>query len=94
MFGSTMVAFLVLVLTCAESSLIICHSHIQRGDYHWWGWRSFFFTGTNAIAFFIFAIHYLIYKTSITGASSYLLYLGYTFIITFLFFITTGKGEE
>ena len=88
-----MLAFFVLVLTCAESGLIVCHSHLQYGDFRWWWWRSFFSTGTNAIALFIFSVHYLIYKTTITGAFSYLLYFGYTFIITFLFFIATGKGR-
>ena len=93
MFGSIMIAFLLLILTCAETSLVICHFHLQRRDYQWW-WKSFFSTGTNAFAFSIFSVHYLIYKTSITGALSYTLYFGYTFIIAFLFFIMTGKWGE
>lgn len=89
MFGSTTLALFVLVLTCAESGLIVYHNDLR----HWSWWRSFFSTGINAIALFLFSIHYLIYKTSITGTFSYLLYFGYTFIITFLFFIATGKED-
>ena len=91
MFGSMMMAFIVLVLTCAETSVVICYCHLRRGDYRSWWWKSFLTTGTNALAFFIFAVHFVFYKTAITGLLSYLLYFGYTFIIAFLFFVMAGK---
>ena len=89
MFGFIMLAFLVLVVVCAQTSVLLCYFHLCSEDYRWW-WRSFFSTGTTAFYLFLFSIHYFVYKTSITGSLSYLLYFGYTFIMVFLFFIMTG----
>ena len=90
MFGFIMLAFVVLVVVCMQTSVLLCYFHLCSEDYRWW-WRSFFSTGTTAIYLFLFSLHYFTYKTSITGALSYLLYFGYTFIMVFLFFIMTGK---
>ena len=90
MFGFIMLAFVVLVVVCMQTSVLLCYFHLCAEDYRWW-WRSFFSTGTTALYLSLFSLHYFTYKTSITGALSYLLYFGYTFIMVFLFFIMTGK---
>ena len=90
MFGFIMLAFVVLVVVCMQTSVLLCYFQLCSEDYRWW-WRSFFSTGTTALYLFLFSLHYLTYKTSITGTLSYLLYFGYTFIIVFLFFIMTGE---
>ena len=90
MFGFIMLAFVVLVVVCMQTSILLCYFQLCSEDYRWW-WRSFFSTGTTALYLFLFSLHYLTYKTSITGTLSYLLYFGYTFIIVFLFFIMTGE---
>ena len=90
MFGFVFLAFLVLVAVCAETSILLCYFHLCAEDYRWW-WRSFFSTGTTALYLTLFSIHYFFFKTSITGALSYLIFFAYTFIIIFLFFIFTGE---
>lgn len=47
--------------------------------------------GTTALYLFLFSVHYFVYKTTIIGGLSYLLYFGYTFIMVFLFWILTGE---
>lgn len=89
MFGFILLAFIVLLVVCAQTAVLLCYFHLCAEDYRWW-WRSFFSTGTTALYLFFFSIHYFVYKTSITGALSYLLFFGYTFIMVFLFFIMTG----
>lgn len=89
MFGFISLAFGVLVTVCAQTSVLLCYFHLCSEDYRWW-WRSFFSTGTTAVYLFLFCLHYFVYKTSITGSLSYLLYFGYCFIASFLFFILTG----
>ena len=37
---------MVLVVVCAQTSIIICYFHLRSEDYRWW-WRSFFSTGTR-----------------------------------------------
>ena len=90
MFGFVFLAFIVLVVVCAETSILLCYFHLCAEDYRWW-WRSFFATGTTALYLFLFSLHYFFFKTSITGALSYLVYFSYTLIIVFLFFLFTGN---
>ena len=90
MFGFVLLAFIVLLVVCAETSILLCYFHLCAEDYRWW-WRSFFSTGTTALFLLLFCVHYFFFKTSITGSLSYLIYFTYTSIIVFLFFIFTGK---
>ena len=92
MFGFILLAFMVLLVVCAQTAVLLCYFHLCAEDYCWW-WRSFFSTGTTALYLLFFSIHYFIYKTSITGALSYLLFFGYTFVMVFLFFIMTGEAH-
>ena len=90
MFGFVLLAFLILIIVCAETSILLCYFHLCSEDYRWW-WRSFFTTGTTGFYLLCFSIHYLLFKTNISGSLSYFLFFGYTFIITLLFTILTGK---
>jgi transmembrane 9 superfamily protein 2/4 len=89
MFGFLLLAFVVLFVVSAQTSILLCYFHLCSEDYRWW-WRSFFSTGTTAFYLFLFSIHYFVYKTSITGWLSYFVFFGYTFIMVFLFWILTG----
>ena len=89
MFGFIMLAFLVLLVVCAQTSILLCYFHLCSEDYRWW-WRSFFSTGMTGFYLFLFSVYYFLYKTTITGGLSYILYFGYTFIVVFLFFLMTG----
>ena len=90
MFGFVFLAFLILILVCAETSVLLCYFHLCSEDYRWW-WRSFFSTATTVFYVFLFILHYFYFKTSIVGLLSYILYFGYTFIAMFLLFMMTGK---
>lgn len=90
MFGFVSLAFVILLVVCAETSILLCYFHLCSEDYRWW-WRSFFSTGTTSLYLLLFSIHYFFYKTQISGSLSLLLYFGYTTIIVFLFFVFTGK---
>lgn len=90
MFGFVTLAFVVLLVVCGETSILLCYFHLCTEDYRWW-WRSFFSTGTTSVYLFLFSLHYFFYKTTIVGSLSYLVYFAYTFIIVFLFFIIAGK---
>ncbi len=90
-FGFMTMAYLILILLCAELSIIQCYLHLGAQDYRWW-WRSFFSPGTFAFWFFLFSLRYFVYKTSFTGILSYLLFFGYTFIMVFLSCIVTGES--
>lgn len=90
MFGFLFLVFLILVITCSETTVLLCYFHLCAEDYHWW-WRSFLTSGFTAVYLFIYCCHYFATKLSIEDTASIILYFGYTFIIVFLFFLLTGS---
>ncbi|CAL1530573.1 unnamed protein product [Lymnaea stagnalis] len=90
MFGFLFLVFIILIITCSEATILLCYFHLCAEDYHWW-WRSFLTSGFTAIYFFFYCIHFFFTKLEMSGFTNTFLYFGYTGIIVFLFFITTGS---
>lgn len=88
MFGFLFLVFIILIITCSETTVLLCYFHLCSEDYHWW-WRSFLTSGCTAFYLFVYCVHYFS-RLSITGLASTFLYFGYTTIIVFLFFLLTG----
>lgn len=93
MFGFMTVVYLILIITCTETTILLCYFHLCTEDYRWW-WRSFLTSGFSSVYFFIYSIHYYATKLDIQGSASMFLYFGYTLIMTFLFFLFAGKLIE
>jgi transmembrane 9 superfamily protein 2/4 len=89
MFGFLFLVFTILVITCSETTVLLCYFHLCAEDYHWW-WRSYLTSGFTAFYLFVYCIHYFMTKLTITGTISTLLYFGYTLIMVFLFFLLSG----
>jgi len=89
MFGFLFLVFIILVITCSETTVLLCYFHLCSEDYNWW-WRSFLTSGFTAFYLFLYCVHYFFTKLNIEGITSTLLYFGYTMIMVFLFFLLTG----
>ncbi|XP_059484241.1 transmembrane 9 superfamily member 2 [Neocloeon triangulifer] len=89
MFGFLFLVFVILVITCSETTILLCYFHLCAEDYHWW-WRSFLTSGFTAFYLFIYCVHYFVTKLNIEDTASTFLYFGYTLIMVFLFFLLTG----
>lgn len=89
MFGFLFLVFIILVITCSETTILLCYFHLCAEDHAWW-WRSFLTSGFAAFYLLVYCFHYFISKMSISGFISTLLYFGYTSIMVFLFFLLTG----
>ena len=89
MFGFLFLVFIILVITCSETIILLCYFHLCAEDHAWW-WRSFLTSGFSAFYLFVYCVHYFMSKMSISGFISTLLYFGYTAIMVFLFFLLTG----
>lgn len=89
MFGFLFLVFIILVITCSETTILLCYFHLCAEDYHWW-WRAFLTSGFTGFYLFVYCIHYFVTKLNITGFTSTFLYFGYTLIMVFLFFLLTG----
>jgi len=88
-FGFLFMVFVILVVTCAEITIVMCYFQLCSEDYHWW-WRSYLTAGASAFYMFLYSIFYFFTKLVIPKFVSALLYFGYTFIMSFAFFVLTG----
>jgi transmembrane 9 superfamily protein 2/4 len=88
-FGFLLLVFIILILTCAEMSIVMCYFHLCSEDYHWW-WRSFMIAGSAAFWMFLYASYYFYVELTIEKFTPTLLYFGYNFITCFTFFIFSG----
>lgn len=90
MFGFLFLVFIILVITCAETTVLLCYFHLCAEDYHWW-WRSYLTSGFTAVYLFLYCCHYFFTKLQIEDFASEFLYFGYTLIMVFLFNLLTGS---
>lgn len=89
MFGFLFLVFIILIITCSETTVLLCYFHLCAEDYHWW-WRSFLTSSFTSFYLFLYCVHYFKTRLNIEGVASTFLYFGYTFIMVFLFFLMTG----
>ena len=92
-YGFLFLVFVILVITCSETTILLCYFHLCAEDYNWW-WRSFLTSGFTAFYFAVYCIHYFFTKLDIEDSASTFLYFGYTSIMVFCFFLLTGKQKH
>jgi len=88
-FGFLFLVFLILMVTCAEITIVLCYFQLCSEDYHWW-WRAYLTAGSSALYLFLYAAFYFFTKLDITKVVSGCLYFGYMLIISYSFFVLTG----
>ncbi|OAY82319.1 Transmembrane 9 superfamily member 7 [Ananas comosus] len=88
-FGFLFIVFLILLVTCAEITIVLCYFQLCSEDYHWW-WRAYLTAGSSAIYLFAYSIFYFFTKLEITKVVSGILYFGYMLIGSYAFFVLTG----
>lgn len=87
-FGFLMIVFFILVVTCAEITVLFCYFQLCAENYHWW-WRSFATAGSTALYVFFYSFVY--FKQLEAGTfATYVLYFGYMALMSFGLFMMTG----
>lgn len=89
-FPFLFVVFVILVLTCAEITIVMIYFQLCSGDYRWW-WRSFFTSGSSAMYLFLYSIFYYFTKLNRAHFLSGVLFFGYMTLISYFFFVLTGS---
>jgi transmembrane 9 superfamily protein 2/4 len=89
MFGFLFLCYCLMVITCAASTILMIYFLLCAENYHW-RWRAFFTAGSCAGYIFLYAMFNWLSKMSLGGLTSNVLYIGYSGLISFLFFIMTG----
>jgi len=87
-FGFTFVVFLILVITCAEITMVLCYFQLCTEDYRWW-WRSFLTSGSTAMYVFAYSCVYYT-RLEPTHAVTTVLYFGYMAISCIGLLLLTG----
>ncbi|EKD17793.1 uncharacterized protein L3040_002162 [Drepanopeziza brunnea f. sp. 'multigermtubi'] len=89
MFGFLFLCYGLMIITCAAVTILLVYFLLCSENYHW-HWRAFMAAGASA--FYVFANALLYWATKLsTGMAGTVLYIGYSALISFLFFILTGS---
>ncbi|GLJ07511.1 hypothetical protein SUGI_0068560 [Cryptomeria japonica] len=89
-FGFLFVVLILLVIVCAEVSVVLTYMHLCVEDWQWW-WKSFYASGSVALYVLLYSINYLIFDLrSLSGPVSAVLYLGYSLIMVLAIMLSTG----
>ncbi|KAK2647568.1 hypothetical protein Ddye_015057 [Dipteronia dyeriana] len=89
-FGFLLIVLLLLVIVCAEVSVVLTYMHLCVEDWRWW-WKAFYASGSVALYVFLYSINYLIFDLqSLSGPVSAMLYLGYSLIMAVAIMLSTG----
>lgn len=89
LFGFLALVFVILIITCAEITIVLCYFQLCSEDYNWW-WRSYFTSGSSALYLLAYSAFYFYSKLDITKTVPMLMYFGYMTIVSYGFFILTG----
>ncbi|KAH8804648.1 hypothetical protein F5884DRAFT_796766 [Xylogone sp. PMI_703] len=89
MFGFLFLCYGLMIMTCAAVTILMIYFLLCSENYHW-HWRAFLTAGASAFYVFLNAIIYWISKLQLGGFAGSVLYIGYSALISFLFFILTG----
>eukprot|EP00501_MAST-03F_sp_TOSAG23-6_P000252 GSMAST32.ASY1.ANO1.258.1 assembled CDS len=88
-FGFLAIIFVLLCITCAEVSMVLCYFQLCSEDYRWW-WRTFFTSGSSAVYLWLYSIFFYCDRMHTVTATAALVYFSYSAIITIAYFLTTG----
>lgn len=89
LFGFVSLVVIILVITCAEISIAFTYFLLCSENYMWW-WRAYWASAASAVYVFLYGAFYFFARLSITKPASVILYFGYTFLMSYAFFLLTG----
>ncbi len=88
-FGFLALVILILLLTCAEISIVLCYFQLCNEDYTWW-WRAFLNSGAAGGYLLGYSVVYFYTQLDMVGFVPTLLYFGYMLIAAIIFSLMTG----
>jgi transmembrane 9 superfamily protein 2/4 len=88
-FGFLFIVLLILVITSAEITIVMCYFQLCSEDYRWW-WRSFYTSGSAGLYLFAYAIWYFVSKLDMQHTSSIFVYFSYMAMISMAFSLFCG----
>lgn len=93
MFGWLFICYGLMIITCAAVTVMFIYYLLCAENYQW-QWRAFCSAGASAGFVLANFLLYWIIKIRFSGLTSVVLFIGYSSLISFLFFVLTGKSEH
>ncbi|XP_050512537.1 transmembrane 9 superfamily member 4 [Diabrotica virgifera virgifera] len=90
LFGFLFLVFVILIISCSQISIVMVYFQLCGEDYHWW-WRSFIVSGGSALYILGYSLFYFMTVLEITEFIPTLLYISYTGLMVFTFWLLTGS---
>ncbi|KAH8173495.1 endomembrane protein 70 domain-containing protein [Sarocladium implicatum] len=90
MFGFLFLCYGLMIVVCATVTILMVYFLLCAENYNW-QWRSFLAAGMSGGYIFLNCLLYLITKVKLGGLAGTVLYIGYSALISFLFFILSGS---
>lgn len=91
MFGFLFLCYGLMIVVCASVTILMTYFLLCAENYHW-QWRSFLAAGMSGGYIFLNCLLYLVTKVRLGGLAGTVLYVGYSALISFLFFILAGQS--
>lgn len=89
MFGFLFLCYGLMIVVCAAATVLMTYFLLCAENYNW-QWRSFLAAGMSGGYIFLNCLLYLLTKVKLGGLAGVVLYVGYSGLISFLFFILAG----
>ncbi|EGR27520.1 hypothetical protein IMG5_194690 [Ichthyophthirius multifiliis] len=90
LFGFLLLAVLLLIITCAEISILLTYVQLNNGNHKWW-WNSFYSTGFCGVYVYAYCFFYWLFYLNITRLSSTIMYFGTMAIGSIAMFLFCGS---
>ena len=91
MFGFLFLCYGIMIITCASVTIMFVYYLLCAENYRW-QWRAFASAGASAFFVFANALIYWVFRLRFSGLTSVVLFVGYSGLMSFLFFVLTGKS--
>jgi len=88
-FGFLLLVFCLLIITCAEISIVLTYFQLCAEDYRWW-WRSMLVPGSSGIYLYAYCVFYYTVNLDMEGTVPQMLYFGYMGLVATAFTFVTG----
>lgn len=89
LFGFLGASMIVLLLTCAQATIVLLYFQLTAEDHNWW-WRSFFTGGSTAIYAFVYSCYLFLAEVGPVTVESAIVYALYLCLIYSMFFLLVG----
>eukprot|EP01065_Artemidia_motanka_P036628 TRINITY_DN445_c0_g1_i3.p2 TRINITY_DN445_c0_g1~~TRINITY_DN445_c0_g1_i3.p2 ORF type:complete len:638 (+),score=193.19 TRINITY_DN445_c0_g1_i3:94-2007(+) len=88
-FGFLALVFVILIITCAEATIVTVYFQLIREDYRWW-WKSFGTSASYGLWLYMYCIFYYATALHIPNFWASVLYFGYMGMASYFAAVLTG----